>query len=192
LERFYDASEGEVLFCEKPIQDYDLGAYRKQIALVSQKPQLYKGTIRSNILLGNPNASEEEIESALKDSLAYEFVSRYEEGIDHEVEEGGTNFSGGQKQRLLLCRALLSNRPILILDDATSALDYKSDLAVRENIARRNLTLLMVSQRATSIKNCDRIYVLDQGKVVAIGKHEKLLEECAIYREIYETQVAVR
>ncbi len=130
---------------------------------------------------------------ALKDSLAYEFVSRYKDGLDHEVEEGGQNFSGGQKQRLLIARALLSSRPILFLDDATSALDYKSDLMVRQNIAKKQgLTLVMVSQRATSIKDCDDIYVLDAGRVVGEGSHEQLLASCPIYQEIYETQVKTK
>ncbi|MBO4540724.1 MAG: ABC transporter ATP-binding protein, partial [Bacilli bacterium] len=135
-------------------------------------------------------ASEEEIQEALEDSLAAEFVSRYEDGLDHIVEEGGVNLSGGQKQRLLLARALLSKRPILILDDATSALDYQSDATVRKNIKKRGLTTIIVSQRATSIMDMDRIYVLDAGQVVAEGSHEELLSSCPIYREIYETQVA--
>ena len=190
LERFLDPISGEVLYQGEPIQEFKLSDIRKRIALVSQKPQLYHGSIRQNLVLGNPEASEEEIALALKDSLADEFVSSYEDGLEHMVEEAGVNLSGGQKQRLLLARALLSNRPILILDDSTSALDYKSDAAVRKNIKRRGLTTILVSQRATSIMDSDTIYVLDEGKVVAKGTHEELLSSCAIYREIYETQVA--
>ncbi len=177
LERFFDASEGEVLYLGKNIRDYRLDAYRSKIALVSQKPQLFKGTVRSNLLVANPNASEEDIEKALKDSLAAEFVNRYKDG---------------QKQRLLIARALLAEREILILDDSTSALDYKSDSLLRKNVKKRKLTLILVSQRATSVKDMDRIYVLDQGKVVAVGKHEELLSSCSIYQEIYQTQVAVK
>ena len=124
--------------------------------------------------------------------MAAEFVNRYKDGLDHEVEEGGSNLSGGQKQRLLIARALLAGREILILDDSTSALDYKSDSLLRKNVKKRKLTLILVSQRATSVKDMDRIYVLDQGKVVAVGKHKELLSSCSIYQEIYQTQVAVK
>ena len=192
LERFYDANEGEVNFLGQDIKSYKLSAFRSQVAFVSQKPQLFKGTIASNLLLANPKASSKEIEEALKDSLAAEFVSKFPEGLEHDVEEGGNNLSGGQKQRLLIARALLSNRPILMLDDSTSALDYKSDASLRKNLRKRKLTLIMVSQRATSIKDMDRIYVLDQGRLAAVGRHEELLSSCSIYREIYETQVAVK
>ena len=193
MERFYDLTSGELLFHGHPISESKLENLRGEIALVSQKKQLFRGTIRSNMLLGKPDASEEEIWKALKDSLAEEFVIRYKDGLDHEVEEAGQNFSGGQKQRLLIARALLADRPILFLDDATSALDYKSDLLVRKNIAKRDyLTLVMVSQRATSIKDCDQIYVLDKGEIVGRGKHEELLSSCPIYQEIYETQVKTK
>ncbi len=193
MERFFDLSEGELLFRGYPIKESKLEDVRSSIALVSQKKQLFRGSIRSNLLLGRKDATEEEMIQALKDSLAYEFVSRYKDGLDHEVEEGGQNFSGGQKQRLLIARALLSSRPILFLDDATSALDYKSDLMVRQNIAKKQgLTLVMVSQRATSIKDCDDIYVLDAGRVVGEGSHEQLLASCPIYQEIYETQVKTK
>ena len=193
MERFYDLTSGELLFHGHPIQESKLENLRSEIALVSQKKQLFRGTIRSNMLLGKPDATEEEIWKALKDSLAEEFVVRYKDGLDHEVEEGGQNFSGGQKQRLLIARALLSNRPVLFLDDATSALDYKSDLMVRKNIAKvQDLTLVMVSQRATSIKDCNHIYVLDKGKIVGHGTHEELLASCPIYQEIYETQVKTK
>ena len=193
MERFYDPSEGTLLFHGHPIAMSKLENLRKEIAFVSQKKQLFRGTIRSNLLLGKEDATEEEMWQALKDSLAEEFVVRYKDGLDHEVEEAGQNFSGGQKQRLLIARALLSMRPILFLDDATSALDYKSDLLVRKNIAKRkDLTLVMVSQRATSIKDCDRIYVLDKGEIVGEGTHDELLSSCPIYQEIYETQVSAK
>lgn len=193
LERFYDPSHGDIEFEGKPLKEYSLSSLRSQIALVSQKPQLYQGTVRSNLLLGQPNATPEAIAEALQDSLAQEFVSQFPEGLDHPVEEGGVNLSGGQKQRLLIARALLSARPILILDDSTSALDYKSDLLVRQNLKKRsNLTTLIISQRATSIRDCDVIYVLDHGRLVAKGSHDALLKDCSIYREIYETQVAVK
>lgn len=192
LERFLDPHDGEALYNGKPLTDYSLSSLREQMAFVSQKPQLYKGSIRSNLLLGNPEASEEDIELALKDSLAAEFVANFDDGLEHPVTEAGSNLSGGQKQRLLVARALLSNRPILILDDSTSALDYKSDLLLRQNVARRGLTTILVSQRATSIKDCDRIYVLDKGRLAAVGKHDELLSSCPIYQEIYESQVAVK
>lgn len=189
LERFYDPTIGEVLYRGKPLPTYALSTFRSEIALVSQKPQIFKGTLRDNLTLGAQNLSESEIQEAIEDSLCSEYFCHYADGLDHLVEEGGANLSGGQKQRLLIARALLSKRPLLILDDATSALDYKSDLKVRRNIAKRELTTVLVSQRATSIKDCDRIYVLDAGKIVGVGTHEELLGSCDIYREIYEAQV---
>jgi len=193
LERFVDATHGEILYQGKDIKGFDLQSLRGQIALVSQKPQIYKGTVRQNIALANPKASEEEIALALKDSLADDFVSRYKDGLDHTIEESGVNLSGGQKQRLLIARALLSGRPILILDDSTSALDYQSDLAVRNNIKKRGgMTTIIVSQRATSIRDCDIIYVFDHGRIVERGTHDELLASCSIYKEIYETQVAAK
>ena len=190
LLRFIDACEGTVLFHGHDIRESQLANVRGEVALVSQKPQLFKGTVRQNLTLGRPY-DDESINQALRDALAYDFVYQKESGLDSVVEEGATNFSGGQKQRLLIARALLSNRPVLILDDSTSALDYRSDLMVRKNIKKRKgVTLVMVSQRATSIKDCDVIYVFDKGKIVGEGTHDSLLNECSIYREIYEAQVS--
>lgn len=189
LARFIDPVEGEVFYRGHDIRESKLDAVRGEMAMVSQKPQLFKGTIRENLTLGEEH-SQEEIDAAMRDALAYDFVYAKEAGLDGVVEEGGTNFSGGQKQRLLIARALLSHRPVLVLDDATSALDYKSDLLVRQNIRKRkDVTLIMVSQRATSIKDCQHIYVLDKGTIVGEGKHEALLSSCEVYREIYEAQV---
>ncbi|MCF0113050.1 MAG: ABC transporter ATP-binding protein, partial [Bacilli bacterium] len=193
LERFLDASDGTLLYRGHPIKEWDIPFLRGQIALVSQKPQIYKGTFRANLCLGNPSATKEQIEAAIDDSLCREFFPRLAKGLEEEIEENGQNLSGGQRQRLLIGRALASERPILILDDATSALDYKSDLRVRENLRKRKgLTTLLISQRATSIKGCDRIYVLDKGKVVGVGTHDELLLSCPIYAEIYQAQVDAR
>ena len=189
LERFLDPTSGTVMFKGHDAKESKLASIRGQIALVSQKPQLFKGTIESNLTLGEPK-TKEEIDEALRDALAYDFVHEKEGGLSHAVEEGGSNFSGGQKQRLLIARALLAKRDVLILDDATSALDYRSDAQVRENInKRKDLTLVIVSQRATSIRGCDRIYVLDKGEIVGVGKHEEILKSCEVYRQIYEAQV---
>ncbi|MBR1846675.1 MAG: ABC transporter ATP-binding protein [Bacilli bacterium] len=189
LLRFMDPVHGTICFHGHDIRESKLDAVRKEVAIVSQKPQLFKGTVRSNLTLAE-SYSDEQINQALKDALAYDFVYAKEAGLDSVVQEGGSNFSGGQKQRLLIARALLASRQVLILDDATSALDYKSDLTVRRNIQkRRGLTTILVSQRATSIKDCDTIYVLDKGRIVGEGRHEKLLQDCPIYKEIYEAQV---
>ncbi len=193
LERLYDPSEGHIEYHGVDLKDYDIDALHKEIALVSQKPSLFKGSIRSNLLLGKEDASEEEMIEALKDSLAYEYVSRYKDFLDHEVEEGGANLSGGQKQRLLIARALLKGGNILILDDSTSALDYLSDKKVRENIGKRKgLTKIIISQRATTLADCSLILVMDKGEIISSGKHEELLKKCQIYRDIYEMQVASR
>ncbi len=193
LERLYDPTEGHIEYRGRDIKDYDIDKLHQEISLVSQKPSLFKGTIKSNLLLGKEDASEEEMVAALKDSLAYEYVSRYKDFLDHEVEEGGANLSGGQKQRLLIARALLKGGDILILDDSTSALDYISDKKVRENIGKRpGLTKIIISQRATTLADCSLILVMDKGEIVSSGKHEELLKECQIYRDIYEMQVASR
>lgn len=190
LNRFRDPSVGNIYYGNINLKELNLKELRSQFAIVFQRPEFFKGTIKSNLLLSNKDASDEEIIEALKLSLSEEFVSRYKDYFDHEVEENGTNFSGGQKQRLLIARALLSHRHILILDDSTSALDYKSDSLVRKNISSiKGLTTIIVSQRATSIKNCDCIYVLDKGEIVGRGKHEELLKNCSIYKEIFEAQV---
>ena len=190
--RFIDPVAGTVYFRGHDIKESKLASVRSDMALVSQKPQLFKGTIRDNLTLGQ-SRTDEEIDAALRQALAYDFVYAKEAGLDSAVEENGTNFSGGQKQRLLIARAILSKRPLLILDDATSALDYRSDLRVRQNIRKLDgVTLLMVSQRATSIKDCDVIYVFDQGRIVGKGTHESLLRDCPIYQETYEAQVSQR
>ena len=190
IERFYEASKGEILYKGIPLKEYDLNTLRKDIGLVNQKSSLFKGSIKSNYLMSNPNASDEDIISALKDAEAFEFVDKYEDGINHEVREGGTNFSGGQRQRLCIGRALVKHPEMLILDDSTSALDLLTDKKIRTNVASmKDMTKIIVSQRVATIQDADYILVLEGGKVVGQGKHEELLESSPIYREIYETQI---
>ena len=190
IERFYDANKGEIFYRGKPIKSYPLKTLRNDIGLVNQKSSLFKGTIKSNYLMSNPYATDKDIIQALKDAQAYEFVSKYEDGINHEVNEGGSNFSGGQRQRLCIGRALVRKPHLLILDDATSALDLLTDKRVREVInSYDDMTKVIVSQRVATIQNADYILVLEGGKVVGLGKHNDLLKDCPIYKEIYQTQI---
>ena len=193
IERFVDTSEGELFFKGQNIKDYDLKTLRDNISLVNQKSVLFNGTIKSNLLMGKKDATDEEITKALIDSEAYSFVKEYNDYINHEVLEGGKNFSGGQKQRLSLARSLLKDSELLILDDSTSALDYLTDKKVRENILKRkDITLIIVSQRATSLINADKIIVVDNGKIDSIGKHEELLNKSKIYKEVYDSQTLAK
>ena len=190
IERFYDASKGNILYKGIPLKEYDLTSLRSDIGLVNQKSSLFKGTIKSNYLMSNPNASDEDIVNALKNAQAYEFVSKYDDFINHIVNEGGTNFSGGQKQRLCIGRALVRNPELLILDDATSALDLLTDKRIRDYVSSiKDMTKVIVSQRVATVQNADYILVLEGGKVVGQGKHEDLLKTCPIYLEIYQTQI---
>ena len=190
IERFYDVSKGEIFYKGISLKEYDLLSLRKDIGLVNQKSSLFKGTIKSNYLMSNKNATEEDIIQSLKDAEAYEFVNKYEDGINHPVNENGSNFSGGQKQRLCIGRALVRKPEILILDDATSALDLLTDKKVRNNILNyEDMTKIIISQRVSTIQNADYILVLDGGKVVGLGKHEQLMNNCPIYQEIYQTQI---
>ena len=190
IERFYDVTSGELLYKGHNIKDYDLNKLHQEISLVNQRSVLFNGTIKSNILIGKKDANDEEIINALKNSEAYKFVKEYSDFIDHEVYENGKNFSGGQKQRLSLARALIKDSELLILDDSTSALDYLTDKNVRENINKmKDLTVIFISQRTSSIQHCDKIIVVDNGKIDAIGTHEKLLNTSLIYKEIYDSQV---
>lgn len=189
MERFYDVRSGQLLVDGKPIQSLSLEDLRKEIAVVDQKVALFKGTIRSNLLMSKSDATDEEMLEALRLAEAY-FVFDYKDGLDHEVVEGGKNFSGGQKQRITIARALLRKPKLLILDDATSALDYLTDKKVRENIHHhlKDTTLFFISQRATSISKMDQIIVMDNGEMVGNGTHEELLKSCEVYQEIYESQ----
>ena len=190
IERFYDASKGTVYYKGIPIKEYDLNALRNDIGLVNQKSSLFKGTIKSNYLMSNKEASDEDVVTALKQAEAFEFVSKYEDGINHEVNEGGLNFSGGQRQRLCIGRALVKKPELLILDDSMSALDLLTDKKIRTNVSNlKDMTKVIVSQRVATIQNADFILVLEGGQVVGQGKHEDLLKNCPIYKEIYETQV---
>ena len=190
IERFYDASKGNIIYKGIPLKEYDLTSLRRDIGLVNQKSSLFKGTIKSNYLMSNPNVSDEDIIDALKNAQAYEFVSKYDDFINHEVNEGATNFSGGQKQRLCIGRALVRHPELLVLDDATSALDLLTDKRIRDYVSSiKDMTKVIVSQRVATVQNADYILVLEGGKVVGQGKHEELLKTCPIYLEIYQTQI---
>ncbi len=190
IPRFYDATEGCVYLKGEPVKSLSKNAVLSSVAIVDQKPRLFSGTIRSNMLWGNKNATDDEIWRALETAQAAEFVRQKPDGLDEKVLQGGSNLSGGQKQRLTIARALLAGADILILDDSTSALDYATDAALRKAIKAlpENLTVIIVSQRAGSIAYADKILVLDDGKLVGAGKHEELLESCSVYKEIYESQ----
>ena len=188
IPRFYDATEGTVILKGVPIQDLKEDVLRRSVAIVQQKAQLFAGTIRSNLLWGNENATDEELWQALETAQAADFVK--EKGLDAPVEQGGRNLSGGQKQRLTIARALLCKPEILILDDSASALDYATDAALRAAIGNLpgDMTLVIVSQRTASIQQADQILVLEDGILAGQGTHSQLLESCPVYREIYESQ----
>lgn len=190
IERFYEVSKGNIYYKGILLKEYDLNALRQDIGLVNQKASLFNGSIKDNYLMSNKEATDEDIITALKQAEAYEFVSQLDDGINHLVREGGTNFSGGQKQRLCIGRALVKKPQVLILDDSTSALDLLTDKKIRTNIANlKDITKVIVSQRVSTIQNADFIIVLDGGRVVGQGKHDDLLMNSPIYREIYETQI---
>lgn len=190
IPRFYDATSGQILILGRPIQEWDREALRKKVGIVMQKVQVFSGTIRSNLLMGNEGASEEEMWQALRIAQAEEFVRKKSGGLDETVEQGGRNLSGGQRQRLTIARALVRKPEILILDDSSSALDYATDAALRKELKSlpSDVTVFLVSQRTSSIRHADHILVLEDGKAAGWGTHEELLESCEIYREIYESQ----
>ncbi|MBE5840288.1 MAG: ABC transporter ATP-binding protein [Butyrivibrio sp.] len=190
IPRFYDTREGVVLFDGKDVRQYKLDALREKIGIVPQKAVLFHGTIRDNIKWGKKDATDEEIYEALSIAQAKEIVDGKEGGLDFVVAQGGKNFSGGQKQRLSIARALVRKPEVLILDDSASALDYMTDKDLREAIANMPdpPTTFIVSQRTSAVSTCDKIVVLDNGKVAGIGKHDELLNSCDLYREIYDSQ----
>lgn len=190
ITRFYDATSGEVLINGRNIKDYTFDSLREKVVMVMQKAQLFKGTIRDNIKWGKPDASDEEIMDALCVAQAKEFVENKPGVLDAFVDQGGKNFSGGQKQRLTIARAVVRKPDILILDDSASALDYATDAALRKSISNMKPmpTLFIVSQRAASLMHADMIIVLDDGEVVGMGTHDELLNSCKVYQEIYYSQ----
>lgn len=189
IERFFDRSEGEILYKGHDIKDYNLNSLHHEISLVNQKAILFKGTIKSNLLIGKKDANESEMIKALKDACAYDFVKKYDDFLDHQVEENGRNFSGGQKQRLSIARALIKNGETLILDDSTSALDYLTEKELKQHIfENRDLTIIIIAQRVSSLLNCDKIIVMYHGQVESVGTHEELLKTSKVYKEIYSSQ----
>ena len=189
IERFFTRTSGVILYKGKDINQYNITNLRNEISLVSQKASLFKGTIRSNLEMGKKDATIEEMEESLKMSCAYEFVKKYDDYLDHKVEEGGKNFSGGQKQRLSIARSLIKDSEILILDDSTSALDYLTEKLLKENINKmEDKTVIIVAQRVSTVKNCDKIIVMYHGSIESIGTHEELLANSKVYKEIYDSQ----
>lgn len=190
IPRFYDVTRGEVLVDGKDVREYSLAELRQKVGIVLQKAVLFQGTIRENLCWGKTDATDEEIWQALKTAQAKEVVEGKDGKLDAVVEQGGKNFSGGQRQRLTIARALVRKPKILILDDSASALDYATDARLRQAIRQMEdkPTVFIVSQRTSSIQHADKIIVLDDGEIVGMGVHEQLLENCTVYREIYDSQ----
>lgn len=190
LPRFYDISSGEILLDGKNISSYEVDELRKKIGIVMQKSVLFTGTIRDNIKWGNEDATDDEILKACEISQALEIIDKKENGLDSLVEQNGRNFSGGQKQRLAIARALVRKPEILFFDDSSSALDYATDAALRKSLKTLdyNPTIFIVSQRTASIQTANKIIVLDDGKIVGMDTHGNLLEKCQVYQEIYYSQ----
>ena len=190
ISRLYDVTEGEVLVGGVDVRNYDLTVLRDQVAVVLQKNILFSGTIAENLRWGNKNATQEEIEHACRLSQAAEFIDNMEERYESHVEQGGSNFSGGQKQRLCIARALLKKPKVLILDDSTSAVDTKTDALIRKGFKEfiPDTTKIIIAQRIASVQDSDLILVMDKGRVIAQGNHEKLMESSKEYRETYESQ----
>lgn len=190
IPRFYDATEGEVFVDGHNVKDYSLETLRKKIAIVMQKSLLFQGSIRENILWGKEDASESEIREAIQIAQAADVVDKKEKHLEEHVEQNGRNFSGGQKQRLSMARAVIRKPEILILDDSSSALDFATDAALRKAIhgLKPSATVFIVSQRAASMMHADKILVLDDGQIVGMGTHQELLKNCETYQEIYYSQ----
>ena len=190
IPRLYDASEGSIKVGGVDVRDYDVGRLRDAVSMVLQKNVLFSGSIRENLRWGNPNATDEEITHACQIACADEFIRSFPDGYDTHIEQGGTNVSGGQKQRLCIARALLKKPKILILDDSTSAVDTRTDASIRQALSGEipETTKIIIAQRIASVQECDLILVMDGGRIVAQGKHDELLQSSDIYREVYESQ----
>ena len=191
IPRLYDVTSGSVKVGGVDVREYDLKTLRDAVSMVLQKNVLFSGTINENLRWGNENATQEQIEEACRLAQADEFIRSFEKGYDTFIEQGGSNVSGGQKQRLCIARALLKNPKILILDDSTSAVDMKTDALIRKGFKEfiPDTTKIIIAQRVASVMDADMIIILDGGKIVATGTHEQLLKSSDIYREIYEQQM---
>jgi len=190
IPRLYDVTKGSLCVGGVDVKEYDLDVLRNQVSMVLQNNVLFSGTIKDNLRWGNPNASDEEMLQACRLAQADEFIQRFPDGYDTHIEQGGSNVSGGQKQRLCIARALLKNPKILILDDSTSAVDTRTDYLIRKAFCEDipDITKLIISQRISSIEDADRILVLDDGKINGVGTHAELLKTNKIYQEVYRTQ----
>ena len=187
---YYPATEGTVSVFGLDVDKWDKKALREKLAYVPQKAVLFMGSVRDNLKWGNEGAPDEELLDALKAACAYDFIMEKDGALSYSVSEGGKNFSGGQRQRLSIARALVRKAPVLILDDSASALDMSTEAKLRANIKELpwNPTVITVSQRTSSVMHCDKIIVLEEGQAVGIGNHEELLSGCAVYKEIYDSQ----
>jgi ATP-binding cassette subfamily B protein len=190
IPRLYDTLRGDVFVGGENVKSYNLKTLRDSVAMVLQKNVLFSGSIKENLRWGNPDATDEEIIDACKSSCAHDFISSFPDGYETQLGQGGVNLSGGQKQRICIARALLKKPKILILDDSTSAVDTATDFSIRQALANtlKDTTKIIIAQRISSVKDADIIYVMDEGKILASGNHNQLLETSEIYREVYESQ----